>query len=66
MASWIEGRQQSVEKQRRAWRALAHGQAARFLKLDLAAILGEVDANHLVAGFGFSYCTKVSVIGPLR
>jgi hypothetical protein len=65
IASWLAGRQQSVDKQRRAFRALAHGQAGRFFKLDLAAIFGEVNANHLVAGFGFAYCTKVSVIGPV-
>jgi hypothetical protein len=63
--AWLAGRERSITLNARALRALRRAKSRRFLTLFFKGIDTEGAAVSSVQDFGFSYCTRVSVVGPL-
>lgn len=63
--AWLAGRERSITLNARALRALRRAKSRRFLTLFFKGIDTEGAAVSSVQDFGFSYCTRVSAVGPL-
>jgi hypothetical protein len=62
--TWLNGSERSIILQARALRALQR-EPGRYIKLFLKAFDASLSARDTVRDFGFAYCTRVTVFGPI-